>query len=245
MRKLITIFFISVGILYAVFIIHKNNISKNEILIHDNLTLKVLHNKSKKCCKWLEDFNKTFKDMKILSNSSLEKIIKDFANLTNVKIEKLFIKENIFNIEVSSINAEDVILFLKCVSDKKLSLGILPKQIQISRTDNNFNAEIKIVSPNVPSYIAKLQNQKLDENLTTQIYKKYYSPIRLSLFNPYVIYEGNMNKQIMINGEWIPENYEDQNFSLMMIDNSTIMLNVKKLMKTFHIKLGVREIIAP
>jgi len=240
MRKLIAIFLSFVVILCVLLISYDRKQKLYEILEENHNILQKLQKKSKRCCLWLEEFAKTFDDKHFITQKDLKKIVKILCKNYGVEILKLEFDGNIANFKMCADSDSKIIAFLRCLFDKELDLAIHPKEIKISKKEDMYKAILKVFVPavNCKTYIPPKES-------LLQISKEHQNPMGLSLFNRSIVYEGGIKDSVIINGTWFPQNFEDRNFSLLIIDNSTIMLNVKKLIKTFRIKLGVEEIIAP
>jgi len=240
MRKLIVIFLALSGILCALMISYDRKQKSHEVLKENHYLLKKLAKKSERCCAWLQEFTATFQERNFISESGFKKIVKNLCKIQEIELKNLEFNENLACIEIFSESDAKIIGFLRSLLGEELSLAIHPAALEISYQEDGFKSILRVFIP-----YAKHQPFSTRKEDLLKISARHQNPFGLSLFNRNIGFEGMAKDRVIVNGILFPQNFEDQNFSLMMQDNSTIMLNVKKLKKTFYIKLGVEEIIAP
>ena len=206
--------------------------------------LESLHEKYVRIETSLSDFDKLFHGKKLISVSVFKSILKKISLENDVKFKIEKINENVVRYNFLAKRASDIISTVECVSGNELNLCILISKISINKnSDDEYSSEVEFIVPFLKGIkfreIKKFQN--ISEEKLQQIISLYKNKFGISMFNQSCIFEGIVNNNVVINGEWIPKRYEDDNFISTMIDNCTIMLTVKKLNKVFRLEQNKKE----
>lgn len=203
-----------------------------------------LNDRLVKAERYLSEFNELFSDKNLITAQKLKFLVEKISKANDVSIVSQRDDENKVRYEFIGKKASDIISTIKCLKNDELNLAIVLSKVLIEKnSEDEYRAEVEFLFPITRDIKFKKINdfRDVDEKKLQKIINSYKNKLGISMFNQSCTFEGIVNDDVIINGVWLPKQYEDDNFISTMIDNCTIMLKVKRFNKTFRLKQNRKE----
>ena len=219
--------------------------SKETYKLQRNLEkLASLNDRLVKIERYLSEFNELFSGKNFITAQKFKFLVEKISKANGVSGVSQREDENKVRYEFLGKKASDIISTIKCLKNDELNLAIVLSKILIEKnSEDEYRAEVAFLFPITRDIKFRDINdfRDVDENKLQKIINSHKNKLGISMFNQSCTFEGIVNDDVIINGVWLPKQYEDDNFISTMIDNCTIMLKVKRFNKTFRLTQNRKE----
>lgn len=244
MRKHIINFLILFLCFFGLKIFYNQQSKENCKLQRDLAKLISLNDRLIKVERYLNGFNELFSGKNLITAQKFKSLVEKISKANDISVISQNENENKSRYKFLGKKASDIISTIECLKNSELNLAIILSRILIEkRSEDEYHAEVEFLLPVSRDINFKNINnfKNIDKNKLQKIVNANRNQFGISMFNQSCMFEGIVNDDVIINGVWIPKQYEDDNFVSTMIDNCTIMLEVKKFHKTFRLKQNKKE----